>query len=214
MPSHLKQLVRARMEKTGESYATALRHIRAQSISSARPPSPPSPPSGPQHSGGQTDQPPGYTRDELAALVRRALREAGFGPRQVTVRVALNSESDLSVTAVIRDSAVSTAVVEKIVAQFEYLRHDGSGDILRGLNTWVHVDRPSQGRFITTATVIRDHDANVLSVFPCPHCWREKPEPGTDHAQWADRCETKPRGSFEADPGRYGGAKVSRSLGT
>ena len=30
MPSHLKELVRARMEKTGESYQQALRHVRAQ----------------------------------------------------------------------------------------------------------------------------------------------------------------------------------------
>jgi hypothetical protein len=30
MPSHLKELVRARMEKTGEGYQQALRHIRAQ----------------------------------------------------------------------------------------------------------------------------------------------------------------------------------------
>jgi methyltransferase (TIGR00027 family) len=30
MPSHLKALVRARMEKTGESYEQALRHVRAQ----------------------------------------------------------------------------------------------------------------------------------------------------------------------------------------
>lgn len=30
MPSHLKQRVRARMEKTGESYQQALRHVRAQ----------------------------------------------------------------------------------------------------------------------------------------------------------------------------------------
>jgi methyltransferase (TIGR00027 family) len=30
MPSHLKDLVRARMEKTGESYEQALRHVRAQ----------------------------------------------------------------------------------------------------------------------------------------------------------------------------------------
>jgi methyltransferase (TIGR00027 family) len=30
MPSHLKQLVRARMEKTGESYQQALRHVRMQ----------------------------------------------------------------------------------------------------------------------------------------------------------------------------------------
>lgn len=30
MPSHLKQLVRARMAKTGESYQQALRHVRAQ----------------------------------------------------------------------------------------------------------------------------------------------------------------------------------------
>lgn len=30
MPSHLKQLVRARMEKTGESYQQALRHVRTQ----------------------------------------------------------------------------------------------------------------------------------------------------------------------------------------
>lgn len=30
MPSHLKELVRVRMEKTGESYQQALRHIRAQ----------------------------------------------------------------------------------------------------------------------------------------------------------------------------------------
>ena len=30
MPSHLKVLVRARMEKTGESYEQALRHVRAQ----------------------------------------------------------------------------------------------------------------------------------------------------------------------------------------
>lgn len=40
MPSHLKELVRARMEKTGESYQQALRHVRAQedrapSVSSA-----------------------------------------------------------------------------------------------------------------------------------------------------------------------------------
>jgi len=30
MPSHLKELVRARMEKTGESYQQAIRHVRAQ----------------------------------------------------------------------------------------------------------------------------------------------------------------------------------------
>lgn len=30
MPSHLKELVRVRMEKTGESYQQALRHVRAQ----------------------------------------------------------------------------------------------------------------------------------------------------------------------------------------
>src|SRR5262245_2989141 len=30
MPSHLKELVRARMEKTGESYQQALRHVRSQ----------------------------------------------------------------------------------------------------------------------------------------------------------------------------------------
>jgi methyltransferase (TIGR00027 family) len=30
MPSHLKELVRARMDKTGESYEQALRHVRAQ----------------------------------------------------------------------------------------------------------------------------------------------------------------------------------------
>ncbi|MBX3231450.1 MAG: SAM-dependent methyltransferase [Labilithrix sp.] len=30
MPSHLKKLVRSRMEKTGESYEQALRHVRAQ----------------------------------------------------------------------------------------------------------------------------------------------------------------------------------------
>jgi methyltransferase (TIGR00027 family) len=30
MPTHLKELVRARMEKTGESYQQALRHVRAQ----------------------------------------------------------------------------------------------------------------------------------------------------------------------------------------
>ena len=30
MPSHRKELVRARMEKTGESYQQALRHVRAQ----------------------------------------------------------------------------------------------------------------------------------------------------------------------------------------
>jgi methyltransferase (TIGR00027 family) len=32
MPSHLKDLVRARMEKTGESYQQALRHVRAQDV--------------------------------------------------------------------------------------------------------------------------------------------------------------------------------------
>lgn len=30
MPSHLKKLVRARMEKTGESYQQALRQLRAE----------------------------------------------------------------------------------------------------------------------------------------------------------------------------------------
>jgi methyltransferase (TIGR00027 family) len=41
MPSHLKDLVRARMEKTGESYEQALRHVRAQE---ERPPAAPVPP--------------------------------------------------------------------------------------------------------------------------------------------------------------------------
>lgn len=39
MPSHLKELVRARMEKTGESYQQALRHVRAQEERGAAPPS-------------------------------------------------------------------------------------------------------------------------------------------------------------------------------
>ena len=39
MPSHLKELVRARMEKTGESYQQALRHIRAQEERAASEPS-------------------------------------------------------------------------------------------------------------------------------------------------------------------------------
>jgi methyltransferase (TIGR00027 family) len=37
MPSHLKKLVRARMEKTGESYQQALRHVRADDDASATP---------------------------------------------------------------------------------------------------------------------------------------------------------------------------------
>jgi methyltransferase (TIGR00027 family) len=39
MPSHLKELVRARMEKTGESYQQALRHVRAQEARAATAPS-------------------------------------------------------------------------------------------------------------------------------------------------------------------------------
>ena len=41
MPTHLKQLVRSRMEKTGESYATALRYVRRKAES--RTPLAPSP---------------------------------------------------------------------------------------------------------------------------------------------------------------------------
>lgn len=39
MPSHLKELVRARMEKTGESYQQALRHVRSQEERAASLPS-------------------------------------------------------------------------------------------------------------------------------------------------------------------------------
>src|SRR5262245_52694974 len=39
MPSHLKELVRARMEKTGESYQQALRHVRLQETRTASVPS-------------------------------------------------------------------------------------------------------------------------------------------------------------------------------
>ena len=39
MPSHLKELVRARMEKTGEGYQQALRHVRAQEERAAEVPS-------------------------------------------------------------------------------------------------------------------------------------------------------------------------------
>ena len=39
MPSHLKELVRARMEKTGEGYQQALRHVRAQEERAADGPS-------------------------------------------------------------------------------------------------------------------------------------------------------------------------------
>lgn len=38
MPSHLKELVRARMEKTGESYQQALRHVRSQEARAASAP--------------------------------------------------------------------------------------------------------------------------------------------------------------------------------
>jgi methyltransferase (TIGR00027 family) len=41
MPSHLKELVRARMEKSGESYQQALRHLRAQEERAATVPSTP-----------------------------------------------------------------------------------------------------------------------------------------------------------------------------
>jgi methyltransferase (TIGR00027 family) len=39
MPSHLKELVRARMQKTGESHQQALRHVRAQEARAASAPS-------------------------------------------------------------------------------------------------------------------------------------------------------------------------------
>ncbi len=42
MPSHLKELVRARMAKTGESYQSALRHVRAAETRAAAAPSTPS----------------------------------------------------------------------------------------------------------------------------------------------------------------------------
>jgi len=38
MPTHLKKLVRSRMEKTGESYATALRYVRRRAERRATPP--------------------------------------------------------------------------------------------------------------------------------------------------------------------------------
>jgi methyltransferase (TIGR00027 family) len=41
MPSHLKELVRARMAKTGESYQSALRHVRAGETRAAAPSTPP-----------------------------------------------------------------------------------------------------------------------------------------------------------------------------
>jgi methyltransferase (TIGR00027 family) len=44
MPSHLKELVRARMAKTGESYEQALRQVRAQEAREPAAPSPKEPP--------------------------------------------------------------------------------------------------------------------------------------------------------------------------
>ena len=40
MPTHLKKLVRTRMEKTGESYATALRYVRRKGEPRTPPPAP------------------------------------------------------------------------------------------------------------------------------------------------------------------------------
>jgi methyltransferase (TIGR00027 family) len=49
MPSHLKNLVRARRERTGESYEQALRHVRAQEESDCKEAAPDSPPRDERH---------------------------------------------------------------------------------------------------------------------------------------------------------------------
>jgi methyltransferase (TIGR00027 family) len=76
MPSHLKELVRARMEKTGESYEQALRHVRAQE---GRTPSAPAP----------TETP--YTK---SAVRGQSVADTAFSIAMVRAEEALRPDGD------------------------------------------------------------------------------------------------------------------------
>jgi hypothetical protein len=75
MPSHLKELVRARMEKTGESYEQALRHVRAQE---ERTPSAPAPAEAPYGKSAVYAQSVADTAFSIAVVrAEEALRPEG-----------------------------------------------------------------------------------------------------------------------------------------
>ena len=76
MPSHLKALVRARMEKTGESYEQALRHLRGQEERAPAAPSPTDPP---------------YTKSAARA---QSVADTAFSIAAVRAEEALRPEED------------------------------------------------------------------------------------------------------------------------
>jgi hypothetical protein len=76
MPSNFKKLVRARMEKTGESWQTAARHVRAQGA--------PEPDSGGQReNGGRMDEDGGggFKRGDQGASAAWKVLLAGVAAR-------------------------------------------------------------------------------------------------------------------------------------
>ncbi len=105
MPSNLKNLIRERIKKTGESWSTAARHVRAQGASDGR--SPPSAKSshdrqvvaesGRAHRGAQDTEPLtlGQVQEAVHALFARGFDGDTFTARINSLRLPESSRPDL-----------------------------------------------------------------------------------------------------------------------
>lgn len=76
---------------------------------------------------------------EKSALIRAALKKAGFNARQVSVRVEWGGYSVVFYVT-IRDKNIDKAEIEKIVLPFKSVDYDErTGEILEGGNDYVFV---------------------------------------------------------------------------
>ena len=75
---------------------------------------------------------------ELSLLIRKTLKEKGYTPKDVSVRVR-NSLYDTSVNITVKNLLVRLSEIEKVVKRFEEVDLDEySGEILAGCNVYVH----------------------------------------------------------------------------
>jgi len=117
---------------------------------------------------------------DTAKHIRNALKAAGFGARDISVR-ARNYTTSSSVDVEIKRADISLAAVERIAEQFQHVRRDGSGEILGGGNTFVGV-KYADGALVEIAATVREQLAAGRTTFGSLDLSDDEKDPDCFHA--------------------------------
>jgi hypothetical protein len=90
---------------------------------------------------------------ERAKAIRKALKERGWGAKQVSVRTH-NYSMGSSIRILVHDPDVSRAAVQALADEHESVRRDGFGEILSGGNRFVFVEFSHKHRDAAAARIL------------------------------------------------------------